>query len=281
MTEDNRFGSFGGNPAASTAAGEDLGFFASAPVRPPAEVVAPDQSPVDNRFGGPPAPPAPPPGQFAPPSQFAPPPPGQFAAAAPFGAPVGHPQQSYPPVQQRRGMPAWAIVAICVPAALIVVGILAAIAIPVFLNARNTPVAPESLGGMSATTDPQMTQAVTTVKDQLTRDNTAIKVEAAGYGTMTNGYVLMALGARVDTNREFGDLGATNGTQSFGDVQCAVNATNHVSLCLRTSLRGAVELVSFGGITLPALAQVTNEAWAAQPYGSDCDCAPKPGAPAS
>jgi hypothetical protein len=57
------------------------------------------------------------------------------------------PQQSYPPVR-RPGRPPWAIVAICVPAVLVSFAILAAVAIPTFLNQRDKAIAAETTVAM-------------------------------------------------------------------------------------------------------------------------------------
>jgi hypothetical protein len=168
---------------------------------------------------------------------------------------------------QRRGLPVWAIVAICVPAGLVVLGILAAIAIPVFLNARSTPVTPDTLGGLSTSADPLLNQAVDIIKTDLARRNPGVKTKAAAYGTLADGYVLVSFAARVSHDQEFRDLGATTAVQSFGDVQCAANATAHTSLCLRGGLRGTVELVAFGSPNITRLASVTGEAWSAQSFG--------------
>jgi type II secretory pathway pseudopilin PulG len=127
MSDDSQFGGSTGKPG--TPAGNDYGFFAASPAPP---VAAPGQ------FGSPPgAAQQPPPA----PGQFGPPPPAPFGTPAPFGAPpaFGAPAfgQAPYPAPRRRGLPVWAIVAISVPAALVVLGILAAVAIPVFLNQRD------------------------------------------------------------------------------------------------------------------------------------------------
>jgi hypothetical protein len=238
----------------------DLGFFAgpalphgissfgSAPAQPPSSPPAPSRfsTPSVNQFGT--APTAP----FGPPPQV-------------YG-PGGYPPQPYGP-PKRGGLPVWAIVAICVPTVFIVLGILAAIAIPVFLNVRNTPVAPDQLGGLSASTDPQMNRTVEAISKGLANDAKGVKTEVAGYGTLSGGYVLLAFSTRVDPDGEFRDLGATGTWQIFGDVQCATSANGDTSMCMHTSLRGAVEVATFGTVDLAKLAVVTDEAWAAQPFG--------------
>jgi hypothetical protein len=97
----------------------DLGFFGN-PVAP-----AGSQPPPPSQFG-------PPPGQFGPP-------PGQFGAppVTPFGA---GPQPVYSPylaVQQRGGMPGWVIALIAGGVSLFIVLVLAAVAIPTFLEQRD------------------------------------------------------------------------------------------------------------------------------------------------
>jgi hypothetical protein len=194
---------------------------------------------------------------------------GQFGAVPPppppFGAAAIYAQPSYAPAP-RRGLPVWAIVAICVPVALVAVGVLAAIAIPVLVNQRSAPVMPATLGGLSVATDPTMTQGVADVRKELTTKNAGHKVDAAGYGSTDAGYLLMGLNVRIDSAREFRGVGATSAPTMFGDVQCAVGA-NRISLCLHTEFRGTVEVLRLGDTDLSALAAATDEAWAAQPFG--------------
>jgi hypothetical protein len=273
MSDDNRFGGNPGTPAGG--AGQDFGFFASSPVAAPSQFGGlPAQAPAPARpVPAAARPVAPPPVVALPsqpaPAQFGPPPGAPMAPPASYGPAPGYlAPPPYPPVQ-RSGLPVWAIVAICVPAGLVVLGILAAIAIPVFLNQRSTPVAPQQLGGLTMTTDPQLKNAVSSVRDELARHDQNVKTSAAGYGTLTDGFVLMAFNARVDPAREFRDLGATTPPQSFGNVQCATNTTDHASMCLRTSLRGSVEVAAFGDAPdFTRLAAVTDEAWSAQPYAN-------------
>lgn len=129
----------------------DLGFFGPAgparsqlPLPPNPPAVLPSQ-------------PAEAPNLFAPPAgQFGPPP------VAPFGAGSPAVYAPYPAVQQRGGLPGWAIAAICVPVVLIVMAILAAIAIPTFLDQRErasaeatTITLPEAVEGLPRSTDPE------------------------------------------------------------------------------------------------------------------------------
>jgi hypothetical protein len=205
---------------------------------------------------------------------FPPPPPGQFGPPppqVPFGGPPAYGQPPYPPVK-RSGLPVWAIVAICVPAGVVVIAILAAIAIPVFLNQRSTPVMPASLGGASRSSDPTMTHAVDGVHTQLSKQNPGAKVDVAGYGSLATGYLLMGLNRRVDGPREFSDFGVTTALTSFGEVQCGTS-NDHASLCLHTGTRGTVEVAQFGPSAgdLAQLAAETNKVWAEQPFG-DCGC---------
>ena len=109
-------------------------------------------------FGAPSAPSAPPPSQFAPP-------PNQLGTApvAPFGSGAPAVYAPYPALQQRGGIPGWAIALIAVAASLFVVMVLAAIAIPVFLNQRAkaaTPHIPQQLFGMSRSSDQVLNQKV-------------------------------------------------------------------------------------------------------------------------
>ena len=169
---------------------------------------------------------------------------------------------------QRRGLPVWAIVAICVPAGLVVLGILAAIAIPVFLNQRSTPVMPDSIRGVARSTDPAMTQAVDEIKKQVLKQNPGHKVGTAGYGSLDAGYVLMGTNMRVDGASEFASLGVTGGQTSFGDDQCGTNTANRASLCVHVGIRGSIEVLQFGTADLSQLAAETDKVWAAQPFGS-------------
>lgn len=148
-------------PAASRPV-PDLGFFAPVgPARsplpaPPGQVAVPE-----NRF-------APPPGHFAPP-------PGQFgnAPVTPFGAtPPGY--SPFPVVQQPGGMPGWAIALIAVAGGLVFVMVLAAVAIPVFLNQRakataaaTTVTLPETLEGLQRLRTPEAEAAVRAQLDSM------------------------------------------------------------------------------------------------------------------
>jgi hypothetical protein len=278
MSEDQQFGGATKPPADGTAAGTDYGFFAATPVAAPTQFGGPPgPAPAPGQLGAPPpqfGPPTqlgppppqfgPPPPQFGPPPpQFGPPPP-QFGAPASFGAQPTYGPPPYPPAP-RRGLPAWAIVAICVPAGLVVLGILAAIAIPVFLNHRNAPLMPDTLGGLSIATESTMTQTADEVRKEVTKQNPGRKVDVASYGTVQTGYLLMGLNVRVDSTREFRDLGATGAPVTIGEVQCATG-TERISMCLRTGLRGSVEVMRFGTTDLSQLAAVTQEAWAEQPF---------------
>jgi hypothetical protein len=258
----------------------DLGFFAgpakprgaissfgSAPAQPPSSPPAPSRfsTPSANQFGSTPPAPFDPPAQFTGPGGY-PQPPHAYGPPQPYAYGPPQPYAYGPP--RRGGLPVWAIIAICVPTVFIVLGILAAIAIPVFLNVRNTPVAPDQLGGLTASTDPQMTQAVASIRNSVAKENPRVKREVAGYGTLTRGYVLVAFNTRVNPEQEFRDFGASESRQIFNDVQCATSATDDTSVCLHTSTRGAVEVAAFGTVDLAKLAAVTDEAWAAQPFGT-------------
>lgn len=223
----------------------------------------------DDRFGGSATPPQPPPSQFGsppPPDPFgAPPPPDPFGAPPASGQPL-YPSQQYPSTP-RRGLPVWAIVAICVPVGLVVLGILAAIAIPMFLNARSTPVMPTSVAGVARSTDAGMTKAADNIHTRVSEQNPKAKVDAAGYGSLAAGYLLMSMNRRVDPAVEFSELGVTDGQLSFGEVRCGANARLHLSLCLRNGLRGSIELFQLGDVKLSALAAKADAAWAEQPFG--------------
>jgi hypothetical protein len=254
MSEDSRFGGSSGTQAGH--GGQDFGFFAQAAVGAPSQFGGPPD-PVTQRFSAPPPQPAP--GQLGPP-------PSPLAPSWPVAAPGPGPQP-YPPAP-RRGLPVWAIVAICVPGSLIVLAILAAIAIPVFLNLRSTPVMPDSIGGVARSTDANMARSAAQIRDRLSRQNPGSKIDAAGYGTFQSGYLLVSANLRMNPSQEFGALGSTIAPAAFGQTQCATNAASHVSLCVRTGTRGSVELLAPGGSELSQLAADTDQAWAAQPFGN-------------
>ena len=169
---------------------------------------------------------------------------------------------------QRSGLPVRAIFAICVPVGLVVVAILAAIAIPVFLNQRSAPVVPDSLGGLARSTGPG-TETVERARQQLSKQIPGGEVGMALYGTTSTGYLLMAVHPPVDQAREFAEFGLTGAPTSFGDVQCASNPARHASACLRSGARGSVEVLQFRADSdLAQLAAVTGAAWSAQPFGN-------------
>jgi hypothetical protein len=241
MSQDNQFGGFGGTPSGGSRAADEYGFFASGPPGPPspAPVSSPPQAPQPQSPVG---------AALAPGSPFAP-------AYRPAG---------------RRVLPVWAIVsivAICVLASFVVLGIVAAIAIPVFLNAHNTPVAPATLGGISRTADPQMSQTVVGAQADARAHNPHIKSLAAGYGTLPSGYLLLSIATPLSYDRELGGLGATTPVRSFGDVRCVSAPSSNTNVCMRVGTRGSVEVASFGTVDLSALAAATDEAWGAQPFG--------------
>jgi hypothetical protein len=259
MSEDSRFDGHPGTPAGGKAARQDYGFFTSAPAAAPTQFAGPPASAT-----------APPPGQALPQAahdQFGPPPAARPAPPVAHGSPPVYGQPPYPPAP-RGGLPVWAIVAICVPAALVVLGILAAIAIPVFLNQRSTPVMPDSIRGVSRSTDPAMTDTAAHSRDQLRRANPGAKIDAAVYGTSRSGYVLIGANLRMNPSQEFGTLGATDAPMYFGTTQCATAAQSHVSLCVHIGTRGSVELLALGGSNLSQLATDTAKAWSAQPFGN-------------
>lgn len=136
----------------------DLGFFAGPPTR------------GSSTFGGArPTPPIGPPatGQFgaAPGNQF-----GAAPAVATVPPPVYAPPvygtppiYGPPPGRRRGGLPGWVIVLICVSLVPIVIGVLAAIVIPVFLNQRakaldvaTTVTFPANIGDLSRETGPEV-----------------------------------------------------------------------------------------------------------------------------
>jgi type II secretory pathway pseudopilin PulG len=152
----------------------DLGFFGG----PPRTGTSTFASQPSSTFGAPPTslfgtvPASPQFGTIPIPSQFGPPP-----AAPPFGAPpVGY----YPAAASSRGLgglPAWAIVLIAVPVVLVLVGILAAIAIPVFLDQRakaldaaTTVVFPASIENLPRQTGIDAKNATDSVLNALPRD---------------------------------------------------------------------------------------------------------------
>jgi hypothetical protein len=160
MSEDSQFGRSTGTPAGGKPAGQDYGFFAATPV------AAPTPFGSQPRPASPPVNAGPPPaqGQFGGSGQFGGP--GQFGAPAPFGAPMTYGPPSYP-AAPRRGLPVWAIVAICVPAALVVLGILAAVAVPVFLNQRDKAVAAATTVAMPPQINGMATSANASVRAQV------------------------------------------------------------------------------------------------------------------
>jgi hypothetical protein len=178
---------------------------------------------------------------------------GAMAAYAPQPAP-------------RRGLPWWAVLLICIPLVVVALAILAAIAIPVFLNLRGTPVMPDSIGGRSKSTDPFMTAEVDEQRKEMRQQLPGRKVEAQGYGNGVYGYELMGFNMRLDPTRVFSDFGVTGGPTAFGDVRCANNADRDTSLCIRTGTRGGIVLSQFGGADLERLAAETDKAWSAQPF---------------
>ena len=95
----------------------------------------------------------------------------QPSTAQPFAAPEYTPMPYQPAGVPRSGLPAWVIIAICVPVVLVVVGILAAVAIPVFLDQRTkattageaagaatttTVALPDTFAGLDRSADPQL-----------------------------------------------------------------------------------------------------------------------------
>jgi hypothetical protein len=281
MTEDSRFG---GTPKrAYGPASEDYGFFTTPKESAPSHFGGPSGAP--SQFGGPPPAPAPPAPRAAPaylpPAAAAPAIPAQATPAAgnqfgPPPSPLAQPWQSGPPAAPgqpypavaRRGLPAWAIVAICVPVGFIFLGILAAIAIPVFLNARSTPVMPESVHGVGRTSDPVLTQNMRNVRDGLLRKNPGSKIDVAGYGAMNSGYVVVGANLRLDATREFTSMGSSAAPMLFGEIQCGTNISSHISMCLRVGTRGSVEVMAIGGSDLSELAVETSKVWSAQPFGN-------------
>jgi type II secretory pathway pseudopilin PulG len=161
----------------------DLGFFGG-PAKPRgsstfgAPANAPGPRPPGGQFGG--APSTSQVGSAPSVSQFAPPP-SQFGAApsAPLGtAPTVYagPPPAYTayPHSGKSGLPVWAIVLIAVPAFFVVLGILAAIAIPVFLNQRakgldaDTTVAyPASIQNLQRETGPEAKNQLQSVLSEL------------------------------------------------------------------------------------------------------------------
>lgn len=125
----------------------DLGFFGNPTSQAPSHAAPP------NQFA--------PPGQRAVPNQFGPPP-IQFGTApvTPFGAEPPAAYSPYPVAQKRGGMPGWAIALIALGVGFIIVAVLAAVAIPVFLDQRErervastTITFPEAVEGLPRSTD--------------------------------------------------------------------------------------------------------------------------------
>ncbi len=119
---------------------------------------------MTDQFGPPPNPFGPPPGQFGP---HAPASSARRPASSAPPAPMAY--SPYPAVQQRGGMPGWAIALIAVVAGVFLVMVLAAVAIPTFLDQRvraHTPQIPDRIGELTRSGDASLQRETQAVADQ-------------------------------------------------------------------------------------------------------------------
>jgi hypothetical protein len=149
MSEDARFGAAPGQVAGKPA--DDYGFFAPGRTAAPAHDAATTTTPFAPGQAHPAAPP------FQPGVPAQPPAPAPFGTPGPSGGPVPPPPLTAPP---KSGLPVWAIVLIGV-GGLFALGIVASVALPVFLNSRQhsqlaatTVSTPTTLLGLPRSTDP-------------------------------------------------------------------------------------------------------------------------------
>jgi hypothetical protein len=186
---------------------------------------------------------------------------------APYGAPAGQ----WPPpyaTAPRRGLPVGAIVAICVLGSLVVLGILSAIAIPVFLQQRSTPRMPQSLAGQQVSTDPALQATRDAVLSQMTKVNPTARIRIEAFGDRRLGYLAVTTDTPIDAATE---LRAMRAAPPFhlGEIVCGTDETGTVA-CVRTGTRGAVEVlqVSDSGLAgdVAAVAASTEVLWRAQPF---------------
>jgi hypothetical protein len=194
MSEDSHFGASSGSPAGGKSANQDYGFFASTPAGAPSQLGGQPAGAMSPPAAASPGQPAP--GQYSPPP---PAPPGPFGAPPPYGPPAY-------PAPPRSGLPVWAIVAICVPVAFVMLGILAAIAIPVFLNQRDKAVAaatsvslPDEIAGLSPSGEATLRDQLEGMENSLPRCGCFGRPQATVYIDPGRTHALTVGAARVTT----------------------------------------------------------------------------------
>jgi len=91
-------------------------------------------------------------------------------------------------------------------AVLFLLGILLAVAIPVFLNQRGPVKAPTTLAGRSLIATPETTDIAATAADAMSKQNSGRRITVAMYGvTDEPDVMLIAMRGRVDESREVED----------------------------------------------------------------------------
>jgi hypothetical protein len=234
------------------------------------------------QFGGPAAQPGAPTNQFgpptdqfgSPPNQFGPPPPTQVGARAnQFGTPVAAPPGwQAAPAARRGGLPGWAIGLIVGAAGLVVLSILAAVAVPVFLNQRakavyqaTTMQFPGAVDGLTRNAaDPTAERLAAAVQRQADAQQGLFVMRGAAYGDATSGsidYVITGHATRSLTMLEqtsirlgmvnaSGKQGAALTTEPpgrlGGDFRCAATGQKG-TMCFATDPAGIVVIVIVGG----------------------------------
>ena len=151
-----------------------------------------------------------------------------------------------------------------------VLGILAAIAIPVFLNQRSTPVTPDDRprprSKHRSGADPDDAEPPSWIapgqpgkqgrRGGLRRHEVGLR----GHRVRTCGSTPPRSSARWATR--------LHRTRRSVRSSARRNAASHVSMCLRIGTRGSIEVMAIGGSDLSQLAIETSKVWDAQPYGN-------------
>lgn len=290
MTTDDRFAAYptgAGTPATAQAAGPsdaaapspapsrfDDGFFAG-PVRPaagpfggghagiPAQAGSVPAAP--SPFGAPPA--GPPFGTPAPASPFGTAPVG--AAAAPFGSPFGALPAAAAPVSSGTGIlgslrstPGGRLVL------RIGIGLAVSVVLGVFGVGRfaglfaGGPTAPETLGGMSRSSDPELQRSLDDVRSRMEAEDGG-KYALAVYGDVSAGAILVVGRGHV-TDSSAGEVQSAltsfgaGGIAPVGSSWCGTTP-NGVSACVRADEH---QVVLVAGTRAPAdLTPLVDEAW--------------------
>lgn len=189
--------------------------------------------------------------QFTASSAYAPAPPNAYAqtewSPAPAGyAPTPYGQQGWapspagfgPPPPNNTGRNVIIAVAVVV-GAIFVIGILAAIAIPVFLNQRGALKSPASLGGRTLATDPTAKALSASITAEMKKRNGG-RSAIATYYVDSSGKIdvaLIAIRGRTEEDRDVRDASAggfaidTSSRQSFGTISCYPAARATMSAC--------------------------------------------------